>query len=124
MADETAAIDPRTEPVEAGATRPPAWRELLRFLPDVGRLFVDLSRDPRVPLRAKILSGAVAVYLVSPMDVVPDFIPGAGQMDDLALAVWAVRRLLRAAGYDVLKDLWQGSEDGFVLLMVLAGIER
>jgi uncharacterized membrane protein YkvA (DUF1232 family) len=102
---------------------PRVWRELLRFLPDVGRLFVDLAKDDRVPFKAKIMAGAVATYLVTPIDVVPDFIPGGGQMDDLAIAVWGVRQLLRAAGYEVLQDLWRGSDDGFLLLMLVAGLD-
>lgn len=112
-----------TQPV-AGRSGTPVWKELARFLPDLARLFADVIRDPRVPLRAKILAAAVATYLVSPMDVIPDFIPGVGQMDDVAFAAWGVQQLLRSAGYDVLKDLWRGSDDGFFLLMVVAGVEK
>lgn len=104
--------------------RSSAAKELLRFLPDVGRLLYDVSRDDRVPLAVKVRSGAAAAYILSPIDVIPDFIPAIGQMDDLAIAVWAVRNLLRQAGYDVLKDLWRGSDDGFALLLMVAGIDR
>lgn len=104
--------------------RSSAARELLRFLPDVGRLLYDVSRDHRVPLSVKVRSGAAAAYVFSPIDIIPDFIPGIGQMDDVAVVVWAVRNLLRHAGYDVLKDLWKGTDDGFALLLVVAGIDR
>lgn len=100
------------------------WRELVRFLPDVGRLLVDLTRDQRVPLRAKLVAGLLGAYLLSPLDLVPDFLPGVGQMDDLALALVALRHLCRSAGYDVLHDLWRGSDDGFVALLLVTGIER
>lgn len=104
--------------------RSSAAKELLRFLPDVGRLLYDVSRDDRVPLPIKIRSGIAAAYVLSPIDVIPDFIPGIGQMDDLAIVLWAVRNLLRHAGYDVLKDLWKGTDDGFALLLMVAGIDR
>ncbi|HEX2029647.1 MAG TPA: YkvA family protein [Nitriliruptorales bacterium] len=103
---------------------PSRWRELARFLPDVARLFRDVVRDERVPMRAKLVAGGVLAYLVSPVDLVPDVLPVAGQADDVALVLWAVRRLLRSAGYEVLKDLWRGSDDGFLLLLLVAGIDR
>lgn len=104
--------------------RSSAAKELLRFLPDVGRLLYDVSRDDRVPFAVKVRSGVAAAYVLSPVDVIPDFIPAIGQMDDLAIVVWAVRNLLRQAGYDVLKDLWKGTDDGFALLLMVAGIDR
>lgn len=100
------------------------WRELVRFLPDVGRLLVDLGRDQRVPLRAKLVAGLLALYLFSPLDLVPDVLPGPGQVDDLALALVALRHLCRSAGYDVLHELWRGSDDGFVALLVVTGVEK
>ncbi len=100
------------------------WRELVRFLPDLGRLLVDLTRDQRVPLRAKVVAGVLGAYLFSPLDLVPDFLPGVGQMDDLAVAVVALRYLCRSAGYDVLHDLWRGSDDGFVALLIMTGVEK
>lgn len=111
-------------PGQPSAPRASAWKELIRFLPDVVRLLADVSRDSRVPLRDKVMAGAAAAYLVSPLDLIPDAIPVIGQMDDATLAVWAVRRLMRGAGYDVLKDLWRGTDDGFALLLLIAGIER
>lgn len=101
-----------------------AYRELLHFLPDVLRLLWDLSRDPRVPRLSKVAALAVAGYLISPIDVLPDFLPGLGQLDDLYLAVWAVRRLVADAGYDLVREHWRGSDDGFALLLVAAGIRR
>ncbi|MFN2556795.1 MAG: YkvA family protein [Nitriliruptorales bacterium] len=107
---------------QAGGSR--RWHELVRFLPDVGRLLVDLTRDGRVPLRAKVVAGLLGAYLFSPLDLVPDFLPGVGQMDDLALALVALRYLCRSAGYDVLRELWRGSHDGFVALLVVTGVEK
>ena len=99
-------------------------RELLHFLPDILRLLWDLVRDPRVPWWSKAATLGVVGYLVSPIDVLPDFLPGLGQLDDLYLALWAVRRLIADAGYDVVREHWTGSDDGFTLLLVVAGIHR
>lgn len=57
------------------------------------------ARDPRTPLVAKLLAGAVAAYAVSPIDLIPDFIPVLGLLDDIVivpLGVWAVLRLIPA----------------------------
>lgn len=136
MTDRASAEEPRNVPRAsvpgvsvvddnvADAESSSRWRELVRFLPDVGRLLVDLTRDRRVPLRSKLVAGLLAAYLFSPFDLVPDVLPGAGQVDDLALALVALRHLCRAAGYDVLHDLWRGSDDGFVALLVVTGVEK
>ena len=102
----------------------PAWQQLLRFLPDIARLLFDLARDPRVPLRAKVVAGAAALYLVNPIDVIPDVLPVIGQVDDVTAVVWALRSLFRSAGYEVVRDLWRGTEDGFALLLIVTGNER
>ena len=57
------------------------------------------ARDPRTPLVAKLLAGAVAAYAFSPVDLIPDFIPVLGLVDDLLivpLGVWAALRLIPA----------------------------
>lgn len=98
--------------------------ELARFLADAGRLLWRVARDPRVPWPAKLVAGGAMAYVVSPLDVIPDVIPVLGQMDDLFLLVRAMRYLAGEAGYDVLHEHWSGSEDGFALLLVMAGIQR
>lgn len=98
--------------------------ELARFVADAGRLLYRVARDSRVPWPAKAVAGGALAYVVSPVDVIPDFIPGVGKLDDLYLLVRAVRYLANTAGYDLLYELWPGSEDGFALLLVIAGIEH
>jgi carbonic anhydrase len=63
------------------------WRKKLQ-------LAVALLRDERVPLIAKIIMPAVVLYLASPLDLVPDFIPGVGQVDDLLLVAGALTVML------------------------------
>src|SRR5690606_3855942 len=98
--------------------------ELARFVGDVGRLLWRLARDPRVPWPAKVVAGGAMAYVVSPIDLIPDFVPGVGKLDDLVIATRSLRYLASEAGYDLLHELWPGSEDGFALLLVLAGIRR
>jgi uncharacterized membrane protein YkvA (DUF1232 family) len=66
-----------------------AWREV--------RLAARLLRDPRVPLAARALLPVALLYVISPVDILPDFIPGIGQVDDLVLLYAAVRLFLRVA---------------------------
>lgn len=98
--------------------------ELARFVADTATLLWRIARDPRVSWQAKAVAGGAVAYVVSPIDVIPDVIPGIGRIDDLFLVARALRYLAGVAGYDLLHELWPGSEDGFALLLVLAGVER
>ncbi|MGH8910381.1 MAG: YkvA family protein [Egibacteraceae bacterium] len=84
----------------------------------------DLATHPRVPWSAKLLAGLAAAYLVSPVDLVPDFIPVIGQLDDLGVALLAVRWLIRQAGFAVIYESWRGSDEGLALVLTLAGVEE
>ena len=95
-------------------------REVAQFGPDVARLFRDVAKDPRVPKRVKYEVGAAAAYLVLPIDLIPDFVPGLGQLDDVAIIGWAVRRLLMGAGENVLREHWRGSDRGLEVLLQIA----
>lgn len=97
-------------------------REAMAFVPDVVRLFRAVAKDPRVPRRVKVEVGAAAAYLVLPIDLIPDFIPGLGQLDDIAIAGWAMRRLLLGAGESVLREHWTGSERGLEVLLQIASV--
>ena len=99
-----------------------AGREVAAFVPDVVRLFRDLSKDDRVPRRAKVEAAMAAGYLVMPIDLIPDFIPGLGQLDDIAIVGWAVRRLMLGAGEAVLREHWKGTDRGLQVLMQLASL--
>src|SRR3954463_13580811 len=57
--------------------------------PTYGRLLLELLRDPRVPLRSKALIAGAAAYIASPIDLIPDFIPVIGRIDEPAVLVFA-----------------------------------
>ena len=84
-------------------------RELARALPRLARMVFSLLRDPSVPLAAKIAMAAVAVYLASPVDLVPEFIPLLGYLDDVLLAAVVIDGLLNVLDRSVLLRYWPGS---------------
>lgn len=96
-------------------------RALAGFIPDCIVLVRGLLGDERVPRRHKLLLGALLGYLALPFDLVPDFIPVAGQLDDVLVAGWVLRRLVRGAGADVVRDHWRGPEQSLRVVLRLAG---
>ena len=93
-----------------------AARNLAWFIPDCIVLVRRLARDPRVPRRWRWVLAGLLVYLLVPFDLVPDFVPIAGQLDDVLLVVLALRGVLRAAGPVVVAEHWRGSQSELALL--------
>ena len=83
-------------------------RMIARMVPHGAVLFKRLLGDSRVPRRWKVASGLALVYLAIPFDLVPDFIPVAGQLDDAILVALVLRGLLRSAGRPLLREHWPG----------------
>ena len=79
-----------------------------------------LLRDERVPRRSKLFLLALAGYLALPVDLIPDFLPGIGHVDDALVVAFALRALLRGAGRDVVAERWPGSREGLALVLRLA----
>jgi uncharacterized membrane protein YkvA (DUF1232 family) len=96
-------------------------RALATFIPDCIVLVTRLAHDPRVPRSRKILLLALVGYLALPFDLVPDFIPVAGQLDDAIVVALVLRSLVRAGGEGVIRDLWPGPERSLELILRLAG---
>ena len=95
-------------------------RALARFVPDCVVLFKRLLADPRVEWWRKALLVVVIAYLVSPIDLVPDFIPVAGQLDDAILVVIALRVLLRGSGPRLLAEHWPGPRQSLLVILRFA----
>lgn len=85
-----------------------AARELLGLLPNLLLLFKDLVRDDRVPRSAKIRLGVAAVWLASPIDLIPEFVPVLGPLDDAIVAAAVLRHLVRKAGSEIVYEHWRG----------------
>jgi uncharacterized membrane protein YkvA (DUF1232 family) len=85
--------------------------QLLRALPDLVRLIARLVGDPLLPRAAKIALGAAMVYLASPIDLIPDFIPLVGYLDDLLLAALLVDGVLNWVDRALVLKYWPGTPD-------------
>ncbi|GHF37567.1 uncharacterized membrane protein YkvA (DUF1232 family) [Amycolatopsis bartoniae] len=90
-------------------TLPPGLpRELARFLPDCVVAARRLRRDPRVPRRAKAVIGFAALWVLSPIDLIPEFLPVIGPLDDIVVVALALRYAGRRVPRDVLLAAWPG----------------
>ena len=99
------------ESTEAPAPRTGAKRTVMyyiRQLPQYVRLLGGLITDPRVALVDKLFVFGAIAYIVMPLDLIPDFIPFFGEIDDVYLLVLALQRLVANAGRVVLLDHWAG----------------
>jgi uncharacterized membrane protein YkvA (DUF1232 family) len=82
--------------------------ELARLVPDCLALLRDLVGDPDVSPRAKIVAALALAYLALPIDLIPDFIPVVGLLDDVLIVAWALHHLLVSAGRDRVAAHWHG----------------
>ena len=94
--------------------------ELARFIPDCIVLLRRLLHDPRVPRRVKIALSLLISYLALPFDLVPDFIPVAGQLDDAILVAATIAYVAHHTGSALIQELWPGSERGLRVILALA----
>jgi uncharacterized membrane protein YkvA (DUF1232 family) len=92
----------------AVAGRRSAARELATLLPNLVVLFRGLLRDPRVSRGSKALVWFAIVWVVSPIDLIPEFVPVAGPLDDAIVAALVLRHVLRRSGADVVAEHWRG----------------
>ena len=100
-------------------TRSERAAAIARFAPDCAVLFARLARDPRVGRGQKLLLAALAGYLALPFDLVPDFVPVLGQLDDALLVGLVLRSLVRASGPDLVREQWPGRRESVELLLRL-----
>ncbi|MDP2858768.1 MAG: YkvA family protein [Bacillota bacterium] len=85
--------------------------EYILLLPDMFMLVVRLLKDGRVPTRSKAMLAIVLAYLVLPFDIVPDFIPGFGILDDFIIVVYALNRILGETPQEIVTEHWSGQAD-------------
>jgi uncharacterized membrane protein YkvA (DUF1232 family) len=91
-------------------------REAVRLVPDVLRLVRSLVADGSVPLLVRFWLVVLVVWLVSPIDLIPEFVPVIGPLDDIVVAVLVLRYVRRRLGEDELHRRWPGTDDGYALL--------
>jgi uncharacterized membrane protein YkvA (DUF1232 family) len=90
------------------------------FLPDCVVLVRRLHADPRVPRSRKALLWLLLGYLALPIDLVPDFLPVVGQLDDAIIVAVVLRLVLRAGGEQALADHWPGPQPSLAVIRRLA----
>jgi uncharacterized membrane protein YkvA (DUF1232 family) len=86
-------------------------KDYLLFIPNLLKLLIDLLRDSRVSSADKAIVAGTIIYVISPIDVIPDFIPFIGLVDDAYLIAISVLRLLNRAERSIVSDHWRGSHD-------------
>jgi uncharacterized membrane protein YkvA (DUF1232 family) len=96
-------------------------REALRLLPDLVRLVRRLARDAEVPRGVRVRLWLLLLYLLSPVDLVPDFVPVLGYADDVVVVALALRSVVRRAGAEAIERAWPGSPAGLAVVLRLAG---
>ncbi|HOY85025.1 MAG: DUF1232 domain-containing protein [Candidatus Cloacimonetes bacterium] len=85
--------------------------EYLFLLPDFFILVSRVALDKRVPTKRKLMLGGIVAYVMLPLDIIPDFIPILGSVDDLVLVVMGLNMLLNEVDQKVLEDNWSGEGD-------------
>jgi uncharacterized membrane protein YkvA (DUF1232 family) len=93
----------------------------LMLLPDLVRLVRSLLADPATPQSVKLAFWGLLAYLVNPIDLIPDFLPVIGPLDDLILAAIVLRWATRRVGAEAVRAHWSGSDRGFDLLRRVMG---
>jgi uncharacterized membrane protein YkvA (DUF1232 family) len=93
---------------------PDKYKNIVKYamiIPDIAALLWRLFRDKRVDMKTKLLVGGVIAYLASPIDILPDFIPLVGKIDDVAIVFFAMNKIINDIPREVLLANWTGKED-------------
>jgi uncharacterized membrane protein YkvA (DUF1232 family) len=98
-------------------------RALAGFIPDCVVMVSRLARDRRISRARRAVLFLVLGYLALPIDLVPDFLPGVGQLDDAVLLGLALRLVVHAGGTEIVREAWPGPEASLTLVLRAAGLE-
>lgn len=96
--------------------------QLAKLVPVCLALLRDLLKDPETPRQAKIVAGLTLAYLALPIDLIPDFLPGIGHLDDALIVAWALRHIVASAGRERVAEHWQGDPATLDRMLSLARI--
>ncbi len=96
-------------------------KDALRLLPDLLRLIHRLAADRTVAVGIRVRLVLLLAYLLSPIDLVPDFIPVIGYADDAVIVALVLRSVIKRAGADAIRRHWPGSPAGLDVILKAAG---
>jgi uncharacterized membrane protein YkvA (DUF1232 family) len=97
--------------------------DVVRVVPDVLRLLRSIITDRSAPLDVRVVLVGLMAWIISPIDLIPEFIPVLGPIDDIVVAVVAMRFVRRRIGIADLRRRWTGTPEGFALLTRLIGVD-
>ncbi|ERI95652.1 hypothetical protein HMPREF1982_00126 [Clostridiales bacterium oral taxon 876 str. F0540] len=93
---------------------PEKYKDIVEYamlVPDIGALLWRLFKDKRVDIKTKMLVGGLIAYIASPIDIIPDFIPLVGKIDDVAIVFFAMNKIINEVPEEVILSNWTGKED-------------
>ncbi len=96
-------------------------REVIGVIPDLVRMLRSIVADPASPLDVRVVLIGLLLWILSPIDLIPEFIPVLGPLDDIIVAVVALRYVRRRMGISALRSRWSGSPEGFAILLRVIG---
>lgn len=97
-------------------------RSFLMFLPNLVMLLGRMLKDSRVPMAEKALFAAAIVYVISPLDFIPDVFPFIGHIDDLYVVALVLLRLVNRTDESVVRQHWSGGGDIVALAESIANL--
>jgi uncharacterized membrane protein YkvA (DUF1232 family) len=95
--------------------------ELLRVVPDILKLVRDLATDHETPFGVRLALFGLLAWILSPIDLIPEFIPVIGPLDDVVVGVLVLRYVRRRVGEAELRRRWPGTPDGYAMLSGVLG---
>jgi uncharacterized membrane protein YkvA (DUF1232 family) len=98
-------------------------REAIRILPDTILLLRRLATDPSAPWSVRLQLWLLFIYLIIPIDLIPDFVPVLGHADDAIIVAAVLRSVVRRAGAEAIRRNWPGTPEGLASVWKLAGLE-
>lgn len=105
------------------AGRRVAAKELATLIPNLLLLFKDLAKEPSVPRGPKVWLALGTLWLLSPIDLLPEFLPVVGPLDDAVVAALVLRHLVRRAGEEVVRSHWRGEPATLDRILRASGLQ-
>ena len=98
------------------------WKDRAQSLKRETYALYLACRDPRTPWYGRALAACVVGYAFSPIDLIPDFIPGIGHLDDALIVAWAIRHVVSRAGRERVEHHWRGDPNTLARILRIARV--